>query len=129
MPPEEAPVRPRYRFRPATWGDLSAGTLEVFVAGTAPSGTGRWVTVPDPDGGPTSAGHQLPGAGHHPAPEAGRQPDPVPVRRLQRAVRAGAGLGGRGGGDRLPEAAGEGQAAGADRGRPQKRTTVHPDLP
>jgi secreted PhoX family phosphatase len=61
---EDVPDGCLYRFRPATWGDLSAGTLEVFVADTATSGTGRWVTVPDPDGAPTSTRHQVSGAKH-----------------------------------------------------------------
>ena len=51
-----------YRFRPTTWGDLSTGTLEVFVAGTATSGTGRWQVVPDPDGSPTYTRYQVAGA-------------------------------------------------------------------
>ncbi|MFJ5275242.1 alkaline phosphatase PhoX [Streptomyces parvulus] len=39
-----------YRFRPTTWGDLSAGTLEVLVAGSATSGPVTWARVPDPSG-------------------------------------------------------------------------------
>ncbi|MFJ4618163.1 alkaline phosphatase PhoX [Streptomyces sp. NPDC088812] len=39
-----------YRFRPTTWGDLSAGTLEVLVAGSATSGPVTWSPVPDPTG-------------------------------------------------------------------------------
>ncbi|MGW2044595.1 alkaline phosphatase PhoX [Streptomyces sp. NPDC001858] len=39
-----------YRFRPTTWGNLSAGTLEVMVAGTATSGPVTWTRVPDPTG-------------------------------------------------------------------------------
>ncbi|GIF00749.1 alkaline phosphatase PhoX [Paractinoplanes rishiriensis] len=51
-----------YRFVPSAWGNLSAGTLQAFVAGTATSGTFRWVTVPDPDGSPTATRHQVSGA-------------------------------------------------------------------
>jgi secreted PhoX family phosphatase len=51
-----------YRFRPATWGDLSAGTLEVLVAGSATSGTATWKPVPDPDGSPTRTRYQVAGA-------------------------------------------------------------------
>ena len=48
-----------YRFVPTTWGDLSAGTLQVLVeAGGALS----WVDVPDPDGSPTRTRVQVPGA-------------------------------------------------------------------
>ncbi|MGW2170049.1 alkaline phosphatase PhoX [Streptomyces sp. NPDC001705] len=39
-----------YRFRPTTWGDLSSGTLEVLVAGSATSGPVTWARVPDPSG-------------------------------------------------------------------------------
>ncbi|MEV0962238.1 alkaline phosphatase PhoX [Streptomyces sp. NPDC049910] len=51
-----------YRFIPATWGDLSSGTLQVLVAGTATSGTFGWANVPDPDGSPTATRSQVPGA-------------------------------------------------------------------
>ncbi|MEU8367232.1 alkaline phosphatase PhoX [Micromonospora tulbaghiae] len=51
-----------YRFVPATWGDLSAGTLQVFRAGTGTSGTFTWATVPDPDGSPTPTRQQVSGA-------------------------------------------------------------------
>jgi hypothetical protein len=51
-----------YRFRPVTWGDLSAGTLEVLVAGSATSGTATWKPVPDPDGSPTRTRYQVAGA-------------------------------------------------------------------
>lgn len=51
-----------YRFVPTTWGDLSAGTLQVLRAGTATSGTFTWVTVPDPDGSPTQTRDQVSGA-------------------------------------------------------------------
>ncbi|MEU6077518.1 alkaline phosphatase PhoX [Micromonospora sp. NPDC047074] len=51
-----------YRFRPSTWGDLSAGTLEVLVAGTGTSGPVSWAPVPDPDGSPTLTRDQVPGA-------------------------------------------------------------------
>ncbi|MFG3418680.1 alkaline phosphatase PhoX [Micromonospora sp. NPDC049460] len=51
-----------YRFRPTTWGDLSAGTLEVLVAGTGTSGPVSWARVPDPDGSPTYTRNQVSGA-------------------------------------------------------------------
>ncbi|MFE4608644.1 alkaline phosphatase PhoX [Streptomyces niveus] len=51
-----------YRFTPTTWGDLSAGTLQVLRAGTATSGVFTWVTVPDPDGSPTQTRDQVSGA-------------------------------------------------------------------
>ncbi|MFE9607438.1 alkaline phosphatase PhoX [Streptomyces sp. NPDC006012] len=50
-----------YRFRPATWGDLSAGTLEVLVGGTATSGPVSWARVPDPTGA-TATRNQVAGA-------------------------------------------------------------------
>ncbi|MGX4652554.1 alkaline phosphatase PhoX [Micromonospora sp. SCSIO 07396] len=51
-----------YRFRPTVWGDLSTGTLEVLVAGTATSGPVSWARVPDPDGSPTATRNQVAGA-------------------------------------------------------------------
>ncbi|GGX55576.1 alkaline phosphatase PhoX [Streptomyces fructofermentans] len=51
-----------YRFVSAAWGDLSAGTLQVMVAGTATSGSFTWADVPDPDGSPTSTRTQVPGS-------------------------------------------------------------------
>ncbi|SCF08472.1 alkaline phosphatase PhoX [Micromonospora mirobrigensis] len=48
-----------YRFRPTVWGDLSAGTLEVLVGGTATSGPVSWTRVPDPDGSPTYTRQQV----------------------------------------------------------------------
>ncbi|MFE7134350.1 alkaline phosphatase PhoX [Streptomyces sp. NPDC057638] len=51
-----------YRFTPTTWGDLSAGRLQVLVAGSATSGSYRWADVPDPDGSPTATRQQVPGA-------------------------------------------------------------------
>ncbi|MEU9984443.1 alkaline phosphatase PhoX [Streptomyces sp. NPDC050856] len=51
-----------YRFVPATWGDLSSGTLQVLRAGTATSGSFTWATVPDPDGSPTYTRDQVSGA-------------------------------------------------------------------
>ncbi|MGO4756070.1 alkaline phosphatase PhoX, partial [Streptomyces sp. 2MCAF27] len=48
-----------YRFTPTTWGDLSSGTLQVLVAGTATSGSYRWTNVPDPDGSPTATRDQV----------------------------------------------------------------------
>jgi secreted PhoX family phosphatase len=51
-----------YRFVPSTWGNLSAGTLQVLRAGTATSGSFTWGTVPDPDGSPTVTRNQVSGA-------------------------------------------------------------------
>lgn len=51
-----------YRFVPATWGDLSSGTLQVLVAGTGTSGSFSWTNVPDPDGSPTYTRDQVSGA-------------------------------------------------------------------
>jgi len=51
-----------YRFVPTTWGDLSAGTLQVLVAGSATSGSFTWATVPDPDGSPTATRSQVSGS-------------------------------------------------------------------
>ncbi len=42
-----------YRFRPRNWGNLSAGTLEVLVVGTATSGPVTWAPVPDPSAAST----------------------------------------------------------------------------
>ncbi|MFE6458946.1 alkaline phosphatase PhoX [Streptomyces cinereoruber] len=51
-----------YRFLPATWGNLSSGTLQVLKASTATSGTFTWQNVPDPDGSPTVTRNQVSGA-------------------------------------------------------------------
>ncbi|MFJ9208538.1 hypothetical protein CU044_5075 [Streptomyces sp. L-9-10] len=51
-----------YRFTPTTWGDLSAGRLEVLVAGTGTSGPVSWATVPDPSGASTATRNQVSGA-------------------------------------------------------------------
>ncbi|MHB9856215.1 alkaline phosphatase PhoX [Streptomyces krungchingensis] len=51
-----------YRFVPTTWGDLSAGTLQVMVAGSATSGSFTWANVPDPDGSPTATRSQVSGS-------------------------------------------------------------------
>ncbi|MFC7531922.1 alkaline phosphatase PhoX [Actinoplanes sp. GCM10030250] len=51
-----------YRFVPATWGNLSAGTLQVFKAGTGTSGSFTWQNVPDPDGSPTATRYQVAGS-------------------------------------------------------------------
>ncbi len=51
-----------YRFVPTTWGDLSAGQLQVLVAGTGTSGSFSWARVPDPDGSPTATRYQVSGA-------------------------------------------------------------------
>ncbi|RZU53955.1 WD40 repeat protein [Krasilnikovia cinnamomea] len=59
---EDEPDGRFYRFVPAAWGDLSAGTLQVLRAGTGTSGAFTWATVPDPDGSPTATRHQVSGA-------------------------------------------------------------------
>ncbi|MCD0450727.1 PhoX family protein [Actinocorallia sp. API 0066] len=51
-----------YRFVPTTWGNLSAGTLQVLVAGSGTSGSFSWATVPDPDGSPTATRNQVSGS-------------------------------------------------------------------
>jgi len=51
-----------YRFIPTTWGNLTAGTLQVLRAGSATSGSFTWATVPDPDGSPTPTRRQVSGA-------------------------------------------------------------------
>lgn len=51
-----------YRFVPTTWGDLSAGALQVLRAGSATSGSFTWANVPDPDGSPTATRNQVSGA-------------------------------------------------------------------
>jgi secreted PhoX family phosphatase len=50
-----------YRFVPTTWGNLSAGTLQVLTAGSGTSGSFGWATVPDPDGSPTATRNQVSG--------------------------------------------------------------------
>lgn len=59
---EDVPDGCFYRFVPTTWGDLSAGTLQVLRAGTAASGAFTWGTVSDPDGSPTATRNQVSGA-------------------------------------------------------------------
>ncbi|ANZ38823.1 translocation protein TolB [Lentzea guizhouensis] len=59
---EDVPDGCLYRFRPTTWGDLSAGTLEVMTGGTETSGPVGWAPVPDPDGSPTATRNQVSGA-------------------------------------------------------------------
>lgn len=51
-----------YRFTPTTWGDLSAGTLEVLVGGSGTSGAVSWAEVPDPSGASGSTRGQVSGA-------------------------------------------------------------------
>ncbi|RCG18681.1 DUF839 domain-containing protein [Sphaerisporangium album] len=51
-----------YRFIPTTWGNLSSGTLQVLVAGSATSGSFSWANVPDPDGSPTATRSQVSGS-------------------------------------------------------------------
>lgn len=56
---EDDPEGVLYRFRPATWGDLSAGDLEVLVDD---AGTLVWRVVPDPSAVTTPLKDQVPGA-------------------------------------------------------------------
>jgi secreted PhoX family phosphatase len=51
-----------YRFVPATWGNLSSGTLQVMVAGSATSGSFTWADVPDPDGSSSTTRTQVAGS-------------------------------------------------------------------
>ncbi|MEV6286117.1 alkaline phosphatase PhoX [Kribbella sp. NPDC051770] len=55
---EDTPDGGFYRFVPTTWGDLSAGTLQVLRESGS---TLSWVTVPDPDGSPTRTRRQVSG--------------------------------------------------------------------
>ncbi len=50
-----------YRFIPSTWGNLSAGTLQVAKGGTGTALTLTWANVPDPDGSPTATRNQVSG--------------------------------------------------------------------
>ncbi len=47
-----------YRFVPATWGDLSSGSLQVL---TGSAGSYTWKTVPDPAANPTPCSDQVAG--------------------------------------------------------------------
>ncbi|WP_433547785.1 alkaline phosphatase PhoX [Streptomyces sp. CA-294286] len=51
-----------YRFTPTTWGNLSAGKLEVLRMGSGTSGPVTWATVPDPSGASTATRNQVSGA-------------------------------------------------------------------
>jgi len=53
---EDAPDGRLYRFRPAVWPDLGAGTLEVA---TVSGSSVTWSTVPDPGGSPTATRYQV----------------------------------------------------------------------
>jgi secreted PhoX family phosphatase len=57
---EDVPDGCFYRFKPATWGNLSSGTLEVLCgpAGQT-SGPVTWRRVPDPDGFPVTTRNQV----------------------------------------------------------------------
>ena len=59
---EDQPDGRFYRFLPYRWGDLSAGALQVLVAGSGTSGSFTWQAVPDPDGSPTPTRRQVAGA-------------------------------------------------------------------
>ncbi|MBP2323869.1 secreted PhoX family phosphatase [Kibdelosporangium banguiense] len=59
---EDVPDGCFYRFIPNTWGDLSAGRLEVLIGtDSQTSGPVTWKQVPDPDGSPATRG-QVAGA-------------------------------------------------------------------
>jgi secreted PhoX family phosphatase len=58
---EDRPDGALYRFVPTTWGDLSAGALQVL---TETSGVLAWATVPDPDGSPVATRSQVTGTKH-----------------------------------------------------------------
>jgi secreted PhoX family phosphatase len=51
-----------YRFTPTTWGDLSAGRLEVLKMGSGTSGPVTWGAVSDPSGAWTATRNQVSGA-------------------------------------------------------------------
>ncbi|MFD0198650.1 alkaline phosphatase PhoX [Streptomyces albidoflavus] len=51
-----------YRFTPTTWGDLSAGRLEVLRMGSGTSGAVTWAAVPGPSGAATATRNQVSGA-------------------------------------------------------------------
>lgn len=52
-----------YRFRPTTWGDLSAGTVEVLVASSGlTSGPVTWKPLTDPSGASGATRYQVAGA-------------------------------------------------------------------
>lgn len=55
---EDDPAGGLYRFRPAKWGDLSTGVLEV-LSGTDNSAL-QWLTVPDPSAATTPLREQVP---------------------------------------------------------------------
>jgi secreted PhoX family phosphatase len=60
---EDVPDGAFYRFKPTTWGNLSAGTLEVMIGATSQtSAPVTWKVVPDPDGSPTATRSQVSGA-------------------------------------------------------------------
>lgn len=55
---EDQPDGRFYRFTPAAWPDLSAGTLEAAEMGVG--GVVTWHRIPDPDGQPTATRYQAP---------------------------------------------------------------------
>jgi secreted PhoX family phosphatase len=57
---EDVPDGCFYRFKPATWGNLSSGTLEVLCGpNEQTSGPVTWRRVPDPDGFPVTTRNQV----------------------------------------------------------------------
>ncbi|MFI7246017.1 alkaline phosphatase PhoX [Streptomyces qinglanensis] len=61
---EDEPDGCLYRFRPSTWGALSAGRLEVLTMGSGTSGPVGWSAVPDPAARRTRTRHQVAAAKH-----------------------------------------------------------------
>ncbi len=112
--------RELHRARAARGVDLRVGDVDparsVRVAGAAVGGG-----VPGVRGA-----RDLPaGTGDHPAGEPGRKPDPVRVRRAERSVGAGAGLGGGGVRGAAPQGSAEDGGRAADGGGTQEGTTFH----
>jgi hypothetical protein len=58
---EDQPDGCFYRFRPAVWGDLADGALDVLCDGLDGAPV-RWEPVPDPSGSVAATRHQVPGA-------------------------------------------------------------------
>lgn len=59
---EDEPNGCFYRFRPARWGDLSTGVLEVLVGPPGTAGAVSWNVVPQPQSTTAPTRHQVAGA-------------------------------------------------------------------
>ncbi len=59
---EDEPDGCFYRFVPTTWGDLSAGVLEVARVGSGAVGAVTWARVPDPSAASTPTRRQVSGS-------------------------------------------------------------------